>query len=476
MKYFNYLMIATAAAASLLALLWPGNTVWLGDEADLLNLALDANEAGVPAARGLQGSVSVFYGALVVWLNQILLKITFNPVAIAGIKSALSIAAAWPALRLLAGEFRIPVGFGAALYFASPFVFFYIRQPWDNVWLMPLGLWFAVFMAKFLRAGSWRTCAGAALTAAAMFYLHPVSTAVPAGFALGVLVFRRPLRPALIRCAVSAGGALILLAPYLRRCWLDFAPLPAERPPFGSGLIAGGFAFRNLTGLGFPERFSPASGAGLWWVLLAAAGLAIAFFALLGVVAVVHRMRRKEELSTFDRATGCAILTALCHMLLLATLRLEAYPHYNSAVVFAWLLIAWRGFTAFSGDFPRAGRRIAAAALLLEFGFLVNFTAVVERECGGGTDFFGCTLGRQWQIARNLWAARCANPDLQVELEVERLRTDPRPLQALIRLARRTPLPPADPYRQALLLPSRQGSGFDLLLLDRFAPRPEENR
>ena len=63
MKYFNYLMIATAAAASLLALLWPGNTVWLGDEADLLNLALDANEAGVPAARGLQGSVSVFYGA-----------------------------------------------------------------------------------------------------------------------------------------------------------------------------------------------------------------------------------------------------------------------------------------------------------------------------------------------------------------------------------------------------------------------------
>ncbi len=470
MKHFNYFTIGLAICASVLALLFPGNTVWLGDEADLLNLALNANEAGELAAHGLYGSVAVAYGALIVWFNQLLLCFTADPVVLAGVKSAVSIAVAWGALRQLAKRFRIPFGPAAAFYFCSPFVFFYIRQPWDNVWLMPLGLWYAVFMAEFLRSGSWRSVSGAALLMAAMFYLHPVAAAVPAGFAVSVLLFCRPLRSGLIRLAVAGAAALLLLSPYLWNCWRDYDSVPREHVFPIDGLLAGVTSLRNLTGLGFPERFSPASGGGVWWILLAVSGLAVIFFALLGIVAVVRKVCRREELSCFDRAAGCGLITIGCYTLLLVVLRLESQVHYNSAVVFAWLLLAWRGFAAFTGDYPRTGRWAAGAALLLELGFLLNFTVAVERDGGGDSEYFGCTLARQWRIAQALWGAYRANPELRVEIRVERLLRDPRPMQSLIRLARRVPQStrPTEAYRRAVLLPARSGSGFDLLILDRI--------
>ncbi|MPM90633.1 hypothetical protein SDC9_137755 [bioreactor metagenome] len=65
-KKFDWLLLFPLAA-TFLALLRPGDTVWLGDEAGLMALALQANEAGHPAAHGLVGSMGVAYGALVVW-------------------------------------------------------------------------------------------------------------------------------------------------------------------------------------------------------------------------------------------------------------------------------------------------------------------------------------------------------------------------------------------------------------------------
>ena len=63
---------------------------------------------------------------------------------------------------------------------------------------------------------------------------------------------------------------------------------------------------------------------------------------------------------------------------------------------------------------------------------------------------------------------RQANPALVVELEIDRLREDPLPLQVLIRLALRSgdlPEIVGTPLR-ARLLPARSGSGIDLLLLE----------
>ena len=214
-KKFDYFLLF-AAAATLLALLFPGDTVWLRDEAELMALALDANEAGRPALEGLADPSGIPRGIPIVWLNQILLLVTSNPVVIVAIKGVVLLGLCWGAILRLAHCLHLPAGPGAALWLCSPFIWFYLRMPWDNIWLLPLSLWFAVCAAHFLRDGRMWPVAGAGALFVLMFYLQPVSVVVPLGFAAGGGFFRPELFRREYRkfCAVGA-GVLVLLAPLL---------------------------------------------------------------------------------------------------------------------------------------------------------------------------------------------------------------------------------------------------------------------
>ena len=152
----------------------------------------------------------------------------------------------------------------------------------------------------------------------------------------------------------------------------------------------------------------------------------------------------------------------------LLVLRVEPQTHYNSVVAFAWLLLAWRGFTALRGDYRKTAEIVLCAALILELLLLADFSRLVHRYSGGSSEYFGTTLARQWRVVRSLTAAHLANPALTVELEVDRFREEPLPLQVLIRLALRSEkLPDVGPApRSAKLLPSRSGSGIDLVLME----------
>ncbi len=460
-------LLAFPLAATVLALLYPGDTVWLGDEAGLLALALQANAEGTVAVHGLTGSMGVSYGALVVWFKQFLLHFTWNPVAIAGAGAVLALAASWGALWRLARIFHLPVGPVAAFFFCSPFVWFYLRQPWDNVYLMPLSLWYAVFLALCLREEKFAPVVGATVFLTAMIYLHPVSAAVPAGFAAGLLYFRRPmLRRDCWKFLLTGAGALLALSFWLVPLFRQYEPGRGAPPhPAHEALFGTLTSFRNLTGWGFTDRFSPESGLTLPGTLLVLSVPVIVFFVVLGIVAVIRRFRNGEA-NAFDRVGCCCIATIVLHVLFLTLVRLEHQVHYNSAILFAWLLLAWRGFVVLRADYRRIATVAFAFALLLEVGFLAAFLQQIHFAGGGSSPFYGTTLARQWEVAQHLTAARAANPELQIELRVERLRENPLPLQVLIALAMRTKLPPSDFYRQAVLLPSRFGSGIDLLLLE----------
>lgn len=465
-KKFDWLLLFPLAA-TFLALLRPGDTVWLGDEAGLMALALQANEAGHPAAHGLVGSMSVAYGALVVWLNQLLLLFASDPVAIVWCRTALALACCWGAVWKLARIFHLPVAPGAAFFFCSPFVWFYLRMPWDNIWLLPLSLWYAVFLALYLRGEKFTPVIGCAVFLTAMLYLHPVSAAIPAGFAVAVLWFRRSaLRRDWWKFLLTGTAALALLSPWLIPLFRDYGRDGGPPPGlFGEVLTGTLTSFRNLTGWGFSDRFAPETGLSLFGTLLAVSVPVILFFVALGVITVVRRLRRGEG-NTFDRVGCCCVATILLYALILSVLRPEHQIHYNSAVTFAWLLLAWRGFAAFRDDYRRVAPGLLAFALLLEVAFLVDFSRQIRANSGGASSFYGTTLAQQWTIARNLAAAHRANPELRVDLRVERWRENPLPLQVLISLAMRTDLPPSGFYRQAVLLPSRSGNGIDLLLLE----------
>ena len=205
--------VFAAAAAAALELWLPGDIPFLRDEALLLDLALEANEAGRPAAHGLVGTLSVAYGALAVWLHQIALCVTSSPVVIASMKTALSVALSFAAIRAMAKLRNLAVGPAAALWFASPFVFFYSRALWDNVWLLPMSLGFFCCVMAYWKNFDRRALAGAVLLLDAMVYLHWMALVLPAASVVTAALLRRriPRREwGSLAVAAAAGTALIL--------------------------------------------------------------------------------------------------------------------------------------------------------------------------------------------------------------------------------------------------------------------------
>ena len=464
-KKIDWLLLP-ALAATVLAFIHPGDTVWLGDEGALMALAINANDAGVPAPHGLIGSVGVAYGALAVWLNQILLLFTADVIAIVAIRAAVCVLAAWGALWRLSRILHVPLGAGASLFFCSPFVWFYLRMPWDNVLLLPLSLWYAVFLAEYLREGKFRVGAGALIFLAVMFYLHPLSGVISLGFAAGVLCFRRAeLRRDWKKFALVAACILLGLSPWLATFFRDCNPDLYSRPrgmiqPLLSTLTS----FQNLTGWGFADHFAPEAGLTVPGTLLLLSVPVILFFVLLGGVVVARRFRNREA-NTFDRLACCAAATVCFYIMLFPLLRLNPRPHYNSIVLFAWLLLAWRGFTVLRGDYRTLATALLGLACLVEVVFLADFSAGVHRFSGTSSPYFGTTLAGQWAVARNLVAAKRMNPDFSVQVEVDYLKRQPLPFRVLTALAERTELPEFYFFTRAVLLPSRSGCGIDLIFL-----------
>lgn len=464
-KKIDWLLLP-ALAATVWAFVHPGDTVWLGDEGALMALAINANDAGVPASHGLIGPVGIACGALAVWLNQILLLFTADAIAIVAIRAGVCVLAAWGALWRLSRILHIPVGPGASLFFCSPFVWFYLRMPWDNVLLLPLSLWYAVFLAEYLREGKFRAAAGSIIFLAVMFYLHPLSGVTALGFLVSVLCFRRAeLRRDWKKFALAGACILLGLSSWLATFFRDYNPDLYSRPRGMIEPLLGALtSFQNLTGWGFADHFAPEAGLSVSGTLLLFSVPMILFFVLLGGVVVLRRFRNREE-NTFDRLAGCSAVTICLYILLFPLLRLNPQPHYNSIVLFAWLLLAWRGFTVLHGDYRTLATALLGLACLVEVAFLADFSAGVHRFSGTSSPYFGTTLARQWGIARYLIAAKQANPGFRVEVKVDSLNRQPLPLRVLAALAERMEQPEFDSFSRAVLLPSRSGYGIDLIFL-----------
>ncbi|MDR0932509.1 MAG: hypothetical protein LBM70_05745, partial [Victivallales bacterium] len=174
MKKLDYFLLFAIGACGLL-LIYPGNTVWLGDEARLTLLALEANASGLPATHGLIGATGVTHGVPVVWLNQLLLLVGVNPVTSSALKAIFAMLLCCGALLQLSRTLHLPVGAGAAFWFCSPFIWFYLRLPGENAWLLLLSLYSIVAFACFLRDGRIFPLIMASLLFGLMFYLQAIS-------------------------------------------------------------------------------------------------------------------------------------------------------------------------------------------------------------------------------------------------------------------------------------------------------------
>lgn len=136
------------AIGVLLPLLFPGDVPFIKDEPTLIGLAQSANQQGGLAGGGLRGSFGVYYHPVVVWAYQLLLLVTRHLEVIVLLKVILTLAVVLGSLAVLArrtGFARWPV----LLVLLSPYLYYFCRTLWDNVFLIPAAALLFAFHAAY---------------------------------------------------------------------------------------------------------------------------------------------------------------------------------------------------------------------------------------------------------------------------------------------------------------------------------------
>ena len=382
-------------------LLFPGDTPFINDEPRLIALALEANEAGRLASRGLTGTRGAQYGPLPIWLYQLGLSVTSDLRVVASLRAVLVTALSGWALVLLARGVRGVVPVLGAFAFLSPYLWLYSRDLWDNSFGVPFSAMCLAAYARYVRTGEIAWLGGSVAFGTACLLTHlmtlPVLVAVAVHFVATRwkdLVRSRRLAGAVLAIATAA---LAVSAPYLSR----LRGSGASRFALAPDAEALGFAlagFRVFSVAGFDYVIGPWSAGGLAPLIVGVSLLAVpagayGFFLLL-------RTAQGPE-STPDREIARVLLYALFLFVLLAnSQRLTEHPHYYSGVWAVFFCCWWVGTSRLM---ERAwARRLFYAQAAVVAGFLVGL--VVWLHVNGGTRSlrYGPTLANQMAVASEL--------------------------------------------------------------------------
>jgi hypothetical protein len=431
----------TYAAALCVAftLLFPGDIGWVNDEPAFMLAANRANHDHALAAQVLRGSLGQQYSPLPIWFYQALLLATPNPIQVALIKNALTLALMVTGLSFLARRLsleRWPV----LLVLLSPWLFHWSRAIWDNNLLIPASLWLWCLTLAFWQEPRARTLVAAAAVAAVMVHIHPMSLCLLLPWAAVLLVFSGGwMRRNWLAPAVALAGAALACAPYLATLFKggDAGPKP---PPSSTPLLSGLLEPKLFTGWplveGIPEIFQAGSGmpreallATVWVSSLAFAACALG--ALASVRALWRRRREIRAWTPSERLHALAIATIVATWAVFAATKLDAHLHHFNGVWFAYLLPAWALIDGLAKGGARWIRAVVGVQLASLAVLLVAFVAFVHEHGGTRSFTYGTTLGSQMGVARTVLQY---SPQSTIRSSVQNLQYFPHELQSLIEL------------------------------------------
>jgi hypothetical protein len=178
----------------------PGDAPWISDEPLLLHGAYYMNSIPdpiwgmslpfTPAKYGLLGTRGVHYGPLPVWIDQIFLGFTHDPITMIAIRTAAVAAVNALALYCLAKSLRATPWL-AVVVMLSPWLWLYSRQLWDNSLCIPLSAMLLAAYANFIntrRAGSLRVVA---ICGMLLLLLHLMAIPLIAAIGLHLAIVER---------------------------------------------------------------------------------------------------------------------------------------------------------------------------------------------------------------------------------------------------------------------------------------------
>lgn len=418
-------------------LLWPGDAAFINDEPRLIAKALAGGGLEVSGLRGTRG---VVYGPFPIWYYRFSLALTHDLIGvlvgrILMVTVITGISVFWLA-RL--GSFLVPAL--GAITFASPYLWFYSRDLWDNSFCLPLSAVAFVSYLAFCREPRRWTLGLTFLAGTMLFMTHLMSTALLLPILVHLMIFHRGwLRAHWAFAATAAALSVALASPYI----VQLAKTVEGGSSGPGGLKAFFFAFtgaRFFSFVGFDyfvgqgwqprpfgaEFLSKPLG---WLAGMTAIVYPLAWYGLYEAVVTVHRKWKRTNRDVEFHACLMAVLVVATQAMLALLLDLHGHPHYFNATWVVWLFFIWLAASRLWG---RRWARVGFTGCFAGLAVLL-VTLVVDLHGTGGNRVlhYGPTLANQIAVAKSL---KRYHPESPLSMETLHARQFPHAMVLLMRL------------------------------------------
>jgi hypothetical protein len=250
------ILYALAFLLFCLRFLWPGDSVYILDEA-FMQLRIDEHLAAgtIPRSNSRGSSIPLPYGPGALWIYMLIRQLSWHPEVTVLVHLFLQAVGAYffvKAFRRAFGEEA--AAWCVALAASSPLLFFYARHPWDSSFFLPLGALLLWLLRRLEEGGTELPLhAGLGLVAGYAVNIHLMFGAV--ALALAFTLFLRDLGKygsrspkGWLLLLVFGLSALAILLPYL----LEAARIASAEQPMDHARVL--------------HRWG--DGRNLWWLFL----------------------------------------------------------------------------------------------------------------------------------------------------------------------------------------------------------------
>jgi hypothetical protein len=419
-KHSRLWPIAFLAVIVIGTVLRPGDGPWIYDEPLVMNGALFFNARAcrvgpislpfTPAATGLQGTRGVRYGPVAVWIDQIFLAFTRDPIVMIAVRAAVFSGLNALALYWLCRTLKFSPWL-AVMAMTSPWLWFYARQLWDNSLGIPLSALLVAGYADFLVKRRGFSLVLALFCGLMMLLVHLMAVALVAAMAIHLIVFERralwKYKRAVAPVVLIVGALSLPYWNYLVHNFHRDVPVDSSSvlgwiyPMFGAHHLSAA-GLENIFGanwesgnpgcLGLAERVSLLAYTAVW----------------VGMLLAIRRVARWEK----DESNGGAIrhlagigLAAVVFQAVLDGVQhIADTPQYYNAtwIVFALFAMLAADRVGKIGRIKLLGRAVAVGFATAMVFVVISLAGMVHRNCGMVSDNYGTAVWNQIAAVREM--------------------------------------------------------------------------
>jgi hypothetical protein len=399
---------------------WPGDGPWIYDEPLMMDMAIHQNAAPclvwrirlpfTPAAYGLLGTRGARYGPLGVWIDQIFLGFTHDPVLMLAIRAGGAAAINAVALAWLCRTLRFS-GWLAVCAMLSPWIWLYARQLWDNSLCVPLSAMTLAAYADFLLTRRPWPLRLAVLCGGLLLLVHFMAIPLVAAIAvhLALVEFR-----SLWRCKWSIAAIIAALVAISWPYWSFLLHNYAPSVPGGTSRWLGWFypllGAHHLGTAGLENVLGDGWQNGEPGVLRAAQCITMLAYpaAWAGMIVAIPRawrvVRRCPKASAIDHVFAVTWAAVIFQCALYGPLHVYEGPHYFNA---AWIEFAAFAFLAIDSAKRWTGSAVWLWALLGLYAtaLLVSLAIIagtIHHNGGMRSENYGTALADQIAAVRRM--------------------------------------------------------------------------